>query len=161
MKAANTRALTPFIVQLAEEFYCDESQKIDLMVSRAANALNRFYEILYSADIFLTDGEITQLRHALAMLGSSAMSLRMICQEVGVFAWQVTPKMHAIQHVSSFPCRLNPRWVQCYHEESGIGSTTAVWSRSAVGRYRKNVQRMVLLKKLVSLIVRLETNGRV
>ena len=89
------------------------------------------------------------------------MSLRGLCQEAGVFAWQVTPKMHALQHLASFPASLNPRWVQCYQEESGIGVTTAVWAKCAKGRYRKSIQRMVLMKRLVALVIRLQTEGRV
>ena len=89
------------------------------------------------------------------------MILREMCRGRGILAWNVTPKMHMLQHLGSFPAKVNPRWLQNYMEESSVGTTTKVWSRSASGRYRRTVQKMVLLKRLVALMIRLETDGYV
>ena len=119
------------------------------------------YEIMYSAGLFFTPDETRRLRIALSRLGATIMELREECREVGLSAWNVTPKMHMIQHRHTYPCGVNPRWVQCYTAESSIGTTTAVWSRSASGRYRRTIQQVVLLKRLVALMIRFETDNGV
>ena len=50
---------------------------------------------------------------------------------------------------------------QNYTEESSVGTVAKVWAHSANGRYRRTVQRMVLLKRLVALMIRLETDDDV
>ena len=161
VKAANTRALAPFLVVLADEFYADIDDEFALMVSRAARGLNRMYEIMYAAGVFLSDSEVAELRRVLARLGATVMILREMSRGRGILAWNVTPKMHMLQHLGSFPAKVNPRWLQNYMEESSVGTTTKVWSRSASGRYRRTVQKMVFLKRLVTLMIRLETDGYV
>ena len=161
VKAANTRALTPFLVEIAEEFYSDATVDYNKLVVRAATTLDRIYTIMYNADAFLTDEEATFLRRALSRFGATIMQLREICRITNVFAWNVTPKMHAVQHFATFPAQINPRWIQCYTEESAVGLTTKIWARSANGRYRRTIQRTVLMKKVVALAIRFETNGGV
>ena len=161
VKAANCLGFSAWLVEIAEEFYSDDTDEYCRMVVRTASALNRMYEIIYAAGVFLNDREVRELRRVLAKLGASVMSLRDLARGRGMQAWNVTPKMHMIQHFGAFPANLNPKWVQNYTEESAIGTTTKVWARSASGRYRETVQKMVLLKRLVALVVRLETDGRV
>ena len=67
-----------------------------------------------------------------------------------------SPKVHISQHMASQVLVMNPRYCQNYTEESGIGSSTAVWRRSAVGRYRASAQRSVLLKRVAALFIRFE-----
>ena len=160
VKAANTRGLAPFLVELAEEFHSGE-ERYDVLVRRVAAVLNRFYQILYGADFFLTNEESRLLRQALVQLGSSVQELRELSRHLALFYWHISPKMHMVQHMASYPGQANPRRIQCYQEESHIGSIAKIWARSANGRYRNTVQRMVLLKRLVATVVLLETNGRV
>ena len=83
-------------------------------------------------------------------------ALRELSRVRGHKFWQITPKVHMIMHLSSFPGKLNPRFVQNYQEESLIGTTARIWARSAQGRYRRTIQKTVLIKKMVALMVRLE-----
>ena len=160
VKAANTRGLAPFLVELTNEFHSG-ADRYDVLVRRAALSLDRFYALLYGASRFLTDGQAAELRRVLARLGSSVQELRDISRARGGFEFKVSPKMHMILHMASLPANANPRFLQCYQEETHIGSITKIWHRSANGRYRATVQRMVLLKRLVATVVRLATDGSV
>ena len=50
VKAANTRALSPFLVELCAEFYNDEDDEYQRFVSRYCRANDQFYSILYGAE---------------------------------------------------------------------------------------------------------------
>ena len=70
--------------------------------------------------------------------------------------FNVTPKMHKLQHLHLYARILNPRWVQNYAEESLIGTTTTIWQKSIRGNYSDHVQENVVLKRTVGLLLRLE-----
>lgn len=71
-------------------------------------------------------------------------------------AWQVTPKVHKMQHLPSMAKLLNPGEISCYMDEGSIGSTTKVWKRSLAGRHGEVNQRNVLAKRVLGVLVRLE-----
>ena len=157
-KAANTRCLTPFLVELAEAFYDDQAREEHRLVNRAARGMNRFYEIVYGADVFLNTAELSELRRVLLRTGTATQQLRGIARARGEMTWNITPKVHALQHFCEQAGVVNPRCTQNYMEESQVGTTTKVWARAARGRYTRRGQRVVLLKRLVALCVRLEVN---
>jgi hypothetical protein len=161
IKAANTRALAPFLVELSEELYPDDTDDYSRLVKRVCRSWNRFYEILYNGGVFLNAGEKDELRRVLNRLGAAMMQLREISRQTSLFAWQITPKTHMLQHFSGYSAVVNPRFLMNYQEDSSVGTVTRVWSRSAAGRYRRTVQRMVLMKLLVALMIRLETDNYV
>ena len=156
VKAANTRGLSPFLVSLAEAYHADEGDEYTRLVTRLVRCLNRIYVLLYTADVFLSPQELAEFRRPLLRFGATSQQLREIARGRGAAEWKLVPKTHMFMHMSDLANLLNPRWVQNYSEESQVGSTTLVWSRTARGRYRKAAQRMVLLKRLVALVVRLE-----
>ena len=156
VKAANTRNLSGFLVTLTDEFYSDSVDEHVQLMCRVCRAMHRFYQIIYSAGVVLGPGEQAELRRVLFRFGATFQRLRALAAERDVMAWQITPKVHAMQHFGDFGRVLNPRWVQNYTEESHVGTVTAIWKRSAHGHYRANVQRLALLKRLVSLYIRLE-----
>jgi hypothetical protein len=53
VKAANTRALVPFLVELATEYYSDPNDEYARLVLRTVRALARMNEICYTAGFFL------------------------------------------------------------------------------------------------------------
>ena len=120
------------------------------------SSLNQFYEVLYSGDMFLTDTELQRLRQACNTFGAEYLKLRSMACDQGRLWWQVRPNHHKMQHFFVLTEVLNPRCVQCYGEESLIGTTTKIWKRSVSGRYQDHVQTSVLLKKLCGLKLRLE-----
>ena len=71
-------------------------------------------------------------------------------------AWQITPKVHKLQHVPMLAHGINPWPVQCYNEESHVGAAVKSWRGSAAGRYMLTVQEVVLIKRLVALLLRFE-----
>ena len=144
-----------FFLQLAEEFYSSASEH-DRLVQRAARSLNKLYEIIYSAGIFLTAEEQQELRRCLVRFGTAFQQLREIASREERMQWHISPKVHISQHLAGQAAVMNPRYCQNYTEESGIGTTAAVWHRSAVGRYRASAQRLVLIKRAVALFIRFE-----
>ena len=110
---------------------------------------------LYGGGIFLSQDGIRALRRSLLALGAGMQTLRTLTGPEGFFGWQIRPKVHIAQHFDlQAQLGINPRWCQNYTEESAIGSTTRVWKRSATGKYRAVIQRLVLLKRLVALAIR-------
>ena len=155
VKAANTRALTPFLQILAQECFTSGSE-YDRLVQRVVKCLCRVYELLYSAGIFFLPDELAELRRCLIRFGTAWQQLRAIASRNGLMQWHMSPKLHISQHLATQAAIMNPRYCQNYTEESCIGSTTAVWRRSAVGRYRASAQRLVLIKRVVALFIRFE-----
>ena len=155
VKAASTRGLALFLVELCEEFYADSDDEYQRCVSRAARALSQFYVVLYGGDRFLTASEQNGVRRALSMLGACFQQLRNIAQERGLLAWNISPKTHMVQHFKDLCKIMNPRFLHNYAEESHIGTMTKMWARSAQGRYSGSVQKLSLVKRLVAVNVRM------
>ena len=88
--------------------------------------------------------------------GECFMRLREIARVKKWPLWNVTPKVHKMQHVPLLATVLNPRCVQNYAEESLIGTCTAIWARSVSGRYSTVAQRAVLAKRLTGLLLHFE-----
>ena len=74
----------------------------------------------------------------------------------GVYAFAITPKTHKVQHLPKLTTCINPVRVQVYSEESMMGSVTGTWRGSARGRYKEEVQRIVLVKQLTGVLLRFE-----
>ena len=133
VKAASTRGLAPFLVELCDEFYADESDEYQRCVSRAARALNQFYIVLYEGDRFLSASEQNAVRRALSMLGACFQQLRNIAQSRGLLAWNISPKVHMQQHFKDLCKCMNPRCLQCYSEESHVGTMTKMLGSLCTG----------------------------
>ena len=155
IKAANTRSLAPFLVLLAEKFY-DPNTEEGRNVQRIARCLQRMYQILYSSGLFLTDAELNEFRRVLSRFGASFQTLRALAEADNRMLWHIIPKVHISQHLSTQAAVMNPRFCQNYTEESQIGTATRIWKRSASGKYRSGIQRLVLLKRLVGFVVRFD-----
>ena len=155
VKAANTRALAPFFASLAAEMYNGETE-YGRSTQRAARCMQRMYDILYTAGTFLSPAENAEVRCVCLRFGACLQTLRELARREHFLAWNLTPKCHYSQHLPMQAQLLNPRWCQNYSEESQIGSTTLAWRKSATGHYRRVTQRLVLIKRLVALMVRLE-----
>ena len=156
VKAANTRAAVPFVAELAAEFYSPDDEYGRLSI-RCARMLARFYEAVYAAGAVLTDAQLEEVRRIVRIFGASFQQLRNLSQTMAFLGWNITPKTHYFMHLPSSCALVNARFTHCYMDESAVGTITKIWSRSARGRYRRTIQRVVLLKRLVALFVRLET----
>ena len=154
MKAASTRALAPVFESLAQEFYNDNGREDHRAAQRVALCLVRLYDIMQDGGLFLGPEELSEFRRVLRRFGASHM---LLASRTSGNEWNIVPKAHLTQHLGDQAGIMNPRWCWNYSEESQIGSTTMVWEKSAAGRYRPTVQKMVLIKRVVALAVRLES----
>ena len=155
VKAANCRALAPFLMELAMALYDNNEDEYHRCVRRLTGGMVRFFDLIYSAGVFLDTQQVDELRRIVLRVGAAYQQLRNLACDQRELLWNVVPKIHMFMHLSSQAAIVNIRWTQAYAEESQIGSTTRVWTRSAHGRYRRRVQRVVLLKRLVAFVTRL------
>ena len=143
-------------MEVAETFYDNEGDEYSRLGQRAARCLNDFYTVLYESTILLTPEQLRRLRKMLLRFGASFQQLRELSRLRGGLEWRITPKVHCMMHFDTQAAVCNPTWTQNCQDESQVGTVTRIWGRSAQGRYRRTVQKMVLVKRLVSLAVRLE-----
>ena len=68
----------------------------------------------------------------------------------------VKPTQHKMQHLPVFAAAINPRFLQCYAEESLVGTSAVIWRKTMAGQYHRVAQRTVLVKRFVGLLLRLE-----
>ena len=159
VKAANTRGLTPFLVQLAQAYYGDENDDYSRLVLRAVRHLDRFYNIMYDSGPFFTSDQLAEFKRVALRLGAATQQLTEAARLQGFLAWHIVPKMHYMMHLGALAECINPRFVHNYMEESQVGSMTKIWGRSAHGKYRREAQRLVLIKRLTALYIRLEQSA--
>ena len=154
-KAANTRAAAPAFRDLARHFFRTGSDE-DVSVRAVTAHLASFYRVVYTASMFPTDTEVADLRRESIACGVAFMRLRELSRLRHLMAFNIVPKVHKMQHFAHFATALNPRFIQCYAEESLIGTVAKIWKSSMSGRYQRHVQSDVLLKKTIALFLRFE-----
>ena len=155
VKAANTRGAAPLFAYLANRFLPGDTPA-ESAARALTSYLEEFYHIIYSQPMFMEPPAIQRIRVVCEEMGYSYQVVREHSRENAVLAFNVKPKAHKIQHVPMLCEIINPRCVQCYGEESLIGTTTKVYNRSMAGRYERGVQRVVLAKRLLGLFIRFE-----
>ena len=155
VKAANTRASAPMFVDMVKHFFTEDSEEHRSVIA-ICNHVNKVYEIMYASSMFMTAAETAALRTSVLQVGVHWLVLRESCRTAGILAFKVSPKAHRFQHLPLWSQVLNPRFVQCYSEESLIGTTTTIWAKTMNGPYHKTVQELVLLKRTCGFLCRLE-----
>jgi len=155
IKAANSRHAAPLFAYLARRFCVTQSES-DTAVRALTALFEEFYAIIYSEPIFMSQQAIDRISEVCIELGHHFMILREHCRRLNILAWNLKPKVHKLQHIPMMCEIMNPRFAQCYSEESLIGTTTKVWKQSMAGRYERVVQRNVLAKRLLGLLLRYE-----
>ena len=68
----------------------------------------------------------------------------------------LSPKVHKLTHVPMYMEAMNPRWLQAYLEEGMIGSMAKIWKQGMRGRYARDIQSSVLLRRYLGLLLRME-----
>ena len=153
IKAANTRsAVGPFRAIWYEYKRADSRYHMD--ATSVIDNLAGFYSILYEGPMFMSAQSIHKLQVACVEFGAAYLRCREHARVSGALAWPVRIKMHKMQHVPLMCRVINPIFVQCYAEESLIGTTAKVYKKSIAGRYHNFAQRNVLIKRLVALLLR-------
>ena len=156
IKAANTRAAAPVFQHLCHVYMTADTAR-DRTVLALADCLVEFYNVLYDSPMFLSDAALDRFKKLCVLFGEQYQTLRGLSLSAGELAWPVRPKCHKMQHLPLYASVMNPTAVQCYAEESLVGTTTKCWKRSMSGRYRRSATHTVLTKRLVGLLCRFET----
>lgn len=108
--------------------------------------------------MFMKDAEVRALADACDEMGVSLQGLRHFAASRNELAWQVRPKCHKAMHLPMFASVINPYYLNCYVRESQVGTSQRVWRSSVHGQWGPHVQRTVLAKRWLGLLLRLETN---
>ena len=154
VKAANTRALVPFMKHCAHEYlsphggYASEARQV-------FDALFEIERIMYSSEMFLTDEQKQEFRDQFLKLGLAFMHLRHDSHLRSIDAWQITPKVHVCMHLPAQADLINPRFCQVYGEESLMGRVARLWRSAASGPYHASIQLSCLSRWWTGLEVRL------
>ena len=154
-KAAVTRNAARFFEHLAASF-CNSDTPKHQNIRKVTSNLVGFYGVLYKAGWFLNKEELVKLATHTQDFGVAYQRLRNIAAAEGELAWPIRPKAHKMMHIPELAGHINPIRVQCYSEESLMGTTARVYKKSMFGRYKATVQKVVLCKRLTGLLLRLE-----
>ena len=159
VKAANSRHLSGWLVELAAEFF-DSTAPSPTAVEHACickltKSLDDTYKIMYSSGMFFTADEHSRFTIAVQRSGKYLNALRYIAKGKQELYWNITPKCHYFLRLPRQGLVMNPRFTQCYHEESLIGKVAIMWGAATNGPYRAVVQRNVMIRCLVLLATRL------
>ena len=153
VKAANTKALIPFIVNLCRRTLDGSKYKARRLLM--AESLESYYVVIRTAGVFLTDAEQQQLNQAVYnhLVNYSYLALK--CMNQGVVRYNVVVKHHYFAHMPMVAQSCNPKFLHTYAEESFVGCITRIYSASCSGPYKGTVQNNVLKKSLVALQLKL------
>lgn len=156
VKAANTRALIPFLNHIAQSFFPAHGA-YSSSVRKVFSALDAIEKLLYSSGFFLSDENKTDLNELVSKLGRHWQHLRALARADSDNSWQITTKVHYCMHVPEMSDLINPIFTQNYGEESLIGVVCKIWQKSTRGPYVKSIQKATLDRYWVALEVRMST----
>ena len=156
VKAANTRCVMPFISILARK-YIHGSDFVSSSIRKLCESLCAIYECLYSAGYFLSDEQLKFLeKHVLRFGRHFMVACNSDDPSSSILMFCMRPKVHQMQHLPLQARLHNPRFLQCYGEESFVGVMCKVWAASKSGpQSQATIQRTVLIKYLCFLCVAL------
>jgi len=154
IKAANTRALVPFAVDLQRRAVRMHPIVDNKHALKVVESLDKFYEVIYGADYFLTDAEYRLLVSALTRLGNNYQVLAVNSGAAGNMLWKQTVKLHyCIGHLAYQSQLLNPRRVQTYGSEGFVGKMANIYGMSMNGPHEAGLQKKILLKYTTGVAV--------
>ena len=153
IKAANTRHLMPFVSCLAHE-YLTANDPMEISALKVVDSLCKFYELIYTADMFLTTAEKRLCRDLLLRLGKHFQNAAYISRRNGGVLFYTTFKVHVCQHVAEQAFMLNPRYLQNYQDEGLVGRVAGIFKGCKSGPFRKVIQRSALTKYIVGLCLK-------
>ena len=125
-------------------------------MAQLARDLHSFYEAFDNQPLFMSRQAQQRAKDVCISLGTNFQRCREFSRRSQLLAFNVTPKVHKMQHAPFLYGMLNPMRISCYIEESQIGTTCTCWKRSVAGRFRTVGQRTVLAKRLLGLMLRLD-----
>ena len=152
IKAANTRALVAFALDLQQRAVAADRSMLNRQAFKVVESLAASYEIMYNGSYFLTAAEVRELDVQLSRMGRSYQFLAVQTIDAGQPRWKQPPKFHyAVGHLAHQARLINPRFVHCYSSEGLVGKMTKVWKKSIDGPHHRVSQHKVLKKYLVGM----------
>ena len=155
IKAAMTRQSLPFWSELVHRYCISDAPKHRNLRS-LVDSLSEIYRVFYTGPMFLNSDDQGKLRVACSTFGVCYQRLRELHRQEQSLAFNVVPKIHKLQHLPMHATCINPKFLQCYGEESLIGTSTRTYSGSMNGRYQGSIQRLFLVKRVTALLLRFE-----
>ena len=147
VKAANTRALVPFVVDIQKRATNMNPSERNKHMLKVVSSLQTAYDIMYGNGFFLSDGALTSLDKALTRMGQHYQWLALNAFDAKKSRWNCVPKLHyAAAHISEQAALINPRLVQGYANESMVGVVCSIYELSQSGPFRARVQHVSMLK---------------
>ena len=104
--------------------------------------------------MFMNAAQVSHIKDVCVAFGIDYQTCREQGRLAGHLVFPVRTKVHKMQHLQLCCEVINPIYVQCYAEESLIGTSTKVWKKPIAGRWKRVAQRNVLVKRLTALLIR-------
>ena len=144
-KAAPLRYLARFAAKLAKDFH-DGTEHDDFKLA-LCTLLCRFYTIVESSSMFLSDAIKRELPEIGFKLGTFYAHLSAEAMEMGIKLWKFSPKVHLTMHLLEWqaPEFGNPRFWWCYADEDLVGLLIEV----AEACHPRSMHFMALYKWLI------------
>ena len=125
-QAAATRHLAAYALYLVVEFSTpddDEWGTHDQLALGLVQLLNRFYELLNSESMFMSDSSRVEIVELGLMVASLYSRLSSMCFGWGIKLWKTQPKLHLFEHLceDQAPLQGNPRYWWTYGDEDLVG----------------------------------------
>ena len=153
VKAANSRALLPFLEELSNTYFLGHGS-YNSSTRKLLAALNSIEKLFASAGMFFTDEQKQTIGELFDKVGRHWQNLRYLSDLAGEQAYQITPKVHLFMHFPMSCDLINPLYTQSYGEESLIGRATKIWAASSAGMHHLTIQRTSLTRYWTGLELR-------
>ena len=147
VKAANTRALVPYVLQLQQRAVDLNPNDTNKHMLKVVHSLQCMYDVMYNNGYFLDPNALATLRDAVARFGRHYYWLAATSFRQELTRWHIVPKFHyVVGHMGEQTSLINPRFVQSYGSESMVGAVTKTYGKSQSGPFHNVIQRTVVLK---------------
>lgn len=154
IKAANTRALIPYLLNLQERATRAWPTTQNRHMLKVVQSLQTLYDVFYGAGYFLTQEEKVLVAKHCNRLGMNYQVLAVAAMRAGSKLWKQTAKLHyCVGHLPDQSRLINPRYVQGYTSESMVGSMKEIYVKSMSGPHHKVVQHKFAHKYCTGLLL--------
>ena len=151
VKAANTRNLYRFASELAREL--DDGSRELKRRYNLCQSLFDLSEMIDHGPMFFDVDQHAKFVRLTHIIQTTYSWLAQNSINRGEFAWKVTPKLHLMAHLADQASVINPRFVRCYRQESGMGKIQRIYMSQMRGPHMDRIQKATLLKQLIALHV--------
>jgi len=154
VKAANTRHLVPFLLDMQERATRASPTHRNRHMLKVAQSLNKLYELFYGAGHFLSEDEKNLVYKHCNRLGQHYQLLAVQAVKDKEKLWKQQPKLHyVVAHLPTQSRLINPRFVHGYTSESMVGAMADIYTKSMSGPHHRTVQIKFATKYGTALMI--------